>query len=321
MKRLINREKLMKKGKWLLVAVLCLMLAGCSEQDPEEPSIISQPISEEATSVAKSSAESSSEESAVSSEDIEDLGIEETSEEEVQSSQIPETSEEPQQSSEAVQVTPQPIHTGGKLIVIDAGHQKTGNYDQEPDGPGSTTMKTKVSAGTKGKFTGLAEYELTLIVAKKLQAILIDRGYDVIMVRETNDVDISNSERAAIANNANADAFIRIHANGCDIESVNGAETLCQTKNNPYNASLYQLSRALSEAVLDGVIAECKCNRRNIFETDTMSGINWCQVPVTIVEMGYMSNEKEDRLMATEEYQDKLALGIANGIDTYFAGR
>ncbi|MBP5281166.1 MAG: N-acetylmuramoyl-L-alanine amidase, partial [Lachnospiraceae bacterium] len=135
------------------------------------------------------------------------------------------------------------------------------------------------------------------------------------------DVNISNSERAQVANDANADAFIRIHANGCDIESVNGAETLCQTKNNPYNASLYQLSRALSEAVLDGVIAECKCNRRNIFETDTMSGINWCQVPVTIVEMGYMSNEKEDRLMATEEYQDKLALGIANGIDTYFAGR
>ena len=206
----------------------------------------------------------------------------------------------------------------GRLIVIDAGHQRKGNSDREPDGPGSTTLKAKCSAGATGHYTGIPEYELNLIVAKKVQKILLERGYEVIMIRDTHDVDLSNSERAEIANKAGADVFIRIHANASDNSDANGAETLCQTKNNPYNADQYALSRKLSDCVLDALCERCGCNKRHVVETDTMSGINWCKVPVTIVEMGFMSNEKEDRLMATEEYRDKLAEGIANGIDRYF---
>ncbi len=207
---------------------------------------------------------------------------------------------------------------GECLIAIDAGHQGHANSEKEPDGPGSSVMKAKVAAGTSGAASGLAEYQLTLQVSLKLQKELESRGYKVLMIRTSHDVNISNAERAKIANDAGADAFLRIHANGSDDPSIHGCVTACQTSSNPYNANLYSACRTLSEDVLDCFCAATGAKKKYVWEVDNMSGINWCTVPVTIVELGFMTNPDEDLRMATEDYQYAMAKGIADGVDAFF---
>lgn len=209
--------------------------------------------------------------------------------------------------------------TEQKVVVIDAGHQTHAMSATEPNGPGSKTRKAKVTGGASGCSTHLPEYKLNLQVAKKLKTELVKRGYKVVMVRTKNNVTLSNVDRAKIANKNKADAFIRIHANSSSNSGVKGALTIAPTSANKYLTKKNRIaSQKLSKKVLKAFCKATGAKNRGVMYTDTMTGINWCKVPVTIVEMGFMSNPSEDRKMASASYQKKMVKGIANGIDAYF---
>lgn len=209
----------------------------------------------------------------------------------------------------------------GIVVCIDPGHQRYGNNEPEPEGPGSNVSKPKVTSGTTGVATHKPEYALNLEVALLLRDKLAARGYKVVMTRESHDVDISNKERAEAANSASADLFLRIHADGSEAASANGISVLYPSESNAYTQAIQPASQAAAREVLDGMIAATGAASRGTIARDDLSGFNWSTVPTVLVEMGFMTNPEEDRRLSDPTYQIKLAEGMAAGIDSYFAER
>ena len=211
----------------------------------------------------------------------------------------------------------------GWKVAIDPGHQ--GSWvdmsAQEPSAPGSSETKAKATTGTTGKFSGLNEYELNLQVSLLLRDELEDRGYEVVMTREDHDTAISNKARAELAAAEGADILVRIHANGSEDTSVNGALAMVPSQSNPYVGYMYEECYELGEDILKAYCESTGIADDGVQYYDNMSGINWSTIPVTILEMGFMSNQNDDLLMADENFQPVMAEGIANGIDDYFEGK
>ena len=213
------------------------------------------------------------------------------------------------------------VETDGHIIGIDPGHQSE-SVDMsalEPNGPGSSEMKAKCTSGTQGTYSGVPEYQLNLEVSLQLKDELEQRGYQVVMTRTDNETAISNMERAQYAAAQGAEIYVRIHANGDDSHTASGALTMSPSQNNPYIPQLFEQSDRLSRCIIDSYCAATGFQNLGIQYTDTMTGINWSTVPVTILEMGFMTSQNDDLKMNDAEFQKTMVQGIANGIDSYFA--
>lgn len=274
----------MKKQGYVFIMILCLcVMTGCGKKV--------NPVSTEKKTTEVATTEHT-----------------ETSSEEVTSEAVTEATTEAVNPREDV------------LIAIDPGHQgpSVDMSDKEPNAPGSDVMKTKATTGTVGKYTNVPEYELNLTISKKLKEELIRKGYNVILTRENHETAISNSERAILANEANADVSIRIHANGSEDSGTNGALVLIGSESNAYVGGLYTDSKKLGDYVLNSYCESTGMKNLGIQTNDTMTGINWSQIPVIILEMGFMSNEQDDRNMQNSDYQTDMVNGIVHGIEEYF---
>ena len=208
--------------------------------------------------------------------------------------------------------------SNGKKVAIDAGHQLRGDNGLEPVGPGASEKKAKVSSGTSGVSTGVPEYQLNLEIAKRLKRELKKRGYQVFMIRSKNEVTLSNVERAQMANESGSDIYIRLHADGVDNVSTHGASALYPSANNPYVGNLSAASKKLSELVLNAYCKKTGISNRGLSVRDDLTGTNWSEIPVTLLEMGFMSNPAEDEKMQQDSVQALMAEGIADGVDAYF---
>lgn len=201
-------------------------------------------------------------------------------------------------------------------ICIDAGHGETSLKGKEKIAPNSDVTKAAHVSGTSGK--DMSEQELNLIVAKKLQAKLAGMGVNVVMTRTTANCDKSNIERAEIANDANADLMIRIHADGIEDSSVSGISMLVPTTEYIKDKDMVDKSVKIGETVLKSVVAQTGAKNRGISRRGDMTGFNWSKVPVILLEMGFMTNREEEKKLITDEYQDKIVDGVINGLTAYY---
>lgn len=172
-------------------------------------------------------------------------------------------------------------------IVLDAGH---GGKDQ-------------------GTSSGeVLEKQINLQIAKKAQKILEKAGYKVGMVRE-DDTFVKLGERAEYANQKEAEVYVSIHCNSSESGEGSGIETY-------YAEEKAESSQKLAELVQKNVILQTNARDREA-RTANYAVISKTEMPAALIEIGFLSDTEECALLQEEDYQDKIAAGIAEGIIDY----
>ena len=188
----------------------------------------------------------------------------------------------------------------GKVIVIDPGH---GGNDSGAIGP-----------------TGVMEKTVTLNIALRLQKLLEAEGATVYMTRSTdtevspkgaNASDIEELQaRCDVANNHNADIFISIHNDSF----TNGA---AKGTTGYYYSRGSAKSRDLADKVRSGVIDQIGTQSRGT-QSCNFYVVKHTDMPATLVEVAFISNPEEEKLLNSDDGAQKAAQGIADGIADYF---
>ena len=200
------------------------------------------------------------------------------------------------------------------VVVVDPGHDRLANPETEPIGPGSATRKIKDGGGTGGVVTGIREADLVLDVSLRLTRLLRAAGVDVVLTRtRTEGRSMGNIARARIANRAGAALFLRVHADGHPSSAARGTHTLVPALQAGWTDDVHAASRRAAVAVQRELVRALGFPDRGIQERSDFTGFNWADVPVILVELGFMTNPTEDRELARPATRQRAAAGLCRG--------
>lgn len=196
------------------------------------------------------------------------------------------------------------------LICLDPGHGTPPaiGRQREPIGPGSPITKIKDGGGAPG------ETDAVLAIAMRTRALLLRRGYRVAMTRTSSTFRGGNIERARFCNRRGAALMLRIHADGSTDESRRGTSTLFPARRVGWTDDVYGRSRRAARAIQSSLVRATRARNLGLVERSDLTGFNWADVPVVLVETGFMTNPTEGRLLRTSAYQWRVARGLAAGV-------
>ena len=199
------------------------------------------------------------------------------------------------------------------LICLDPGHGTVPSVgaQREPIGPGSRTLKIKDPGGAAG------EAAVALAIARRTRALLLARGYRVAMTRNGPGYTGGNIDRAKFCNARGAALMLRIHADGSTSTSQRGAHTLYPALRRGWTDDVYRPSLLAATLVQRELIRATGARDLGLQRRSDLTGFNWADVPVVLVETGFMSNPRESALLRNAAYQRKLAGSLARGAQRF----
>lgn len=195
----------------------------------------------------------------------------------------------------------------GLVIVIDPGHQAETDETEETLFPGATVGKPRCTSGAVGVDINTKEYEVTLEIALATKAYLEACGASVILTRETNDVNLSNQERADIAVAASPDIFIRIHADSVPDSEVSGVIAYV-----PDSGNYIETDKKLADS-LGTLVAEAQgIEYLGCFSTNAYTGLNYStSVKSVQLVVGFLSNSEDEARLNDDSNTYEIAAAIA----------